>query len=343
MTKFTLTQQHVLTAQEYIEDLDISSDTATVAAASVSGEVILATPASNGGWTQRTIAQHNAEATKSRFSPDGSLLATGANDGTVTIRDRLGETLSVITGKGWCRDLSWRPDGQQVAGAIGREVHRSAADASSLLVHRDHPTTVECLAWTNDGKHLGVGTYGGVWWYQGAPQPLRRFEWKGALLSLVIAPDDGWAVSGNQDASVHCWRLWRTGDELEMTGYPTKVQHLAFNPTGTHLAVGNLGEVTVWSFSGRGPRGTTPLQFGDHQRHIVALGYRPQNDNTLATVSADGLLCLWQPSTASSTPIATTHVDGEPSCMQWSSDGKLLYVGTAAGEVVAVATNHSPV
>lgn len=330
----TLDARPLLRAEEYIEDLDVSRDGRAVVAASVSGEVVLGElDAAGGPWRYRTIATHAAEVSRARFSPDGTAVATASNDATMVVRDLTGAALHTVEGEGWARDLAWRPDGREIAVAIGRDVHRLAPDGSRRPLHRDHPTTVECLAWTNDGRHLGVGTYGGVWWYQGDPRPLKRFEWKGALLSLTVSPDDGWAASGNQDASVHCWRLWKKGDELEMTGYPAKVQHIAWDTTSTDLAVGNMGEVTVWSFGGRGPKGTRPRQFGAHERHIVGIGYRPTGGDLLATVSADGLLCLWEPRSGSTEPLASLVLDGGPTCLRWSPTGERLVVGTADGVV----------
>jgi len=335
----------LMTAEEYIEDLDVSADGRRVVAASVSGQVLLAEldgprGTAGGAWRSRTIATHAAEASRARFSPDATSVATASNDATMVVRDLDGAPLHTVTGEGWARDLAWRPDGNELAVAIGREVHRLAPDGTKRPVHRDHPTTVECLAWTNDGRHLGVGTYGGVWWYQGDPRPLRRFEWKGALLSLTVSPDDGWAASGNQDASVHCWRLWKKGDELEMTGYPTKVQHLAWDTSSKFLAVGNLGEVTVWSFTGRGPKGTTPLQFGAHERHIVGLAYRPTGGDVLASVSADGLLCLWRPLSDTRSPAVRLDLGVGPTSLRWSPSGERLLIGTDDGGVLDVMVSE---
>lgn len=337
MAQLTITPEPVLTADDFIEALDVAPEGNRVVAASVSGEVIHATRTQQGSWAPTVLTRYNSEATRVQFSPDGNWVAAGGNDGVVEIFDASHTPVATMKTKGWCRALAWRPDSQELAAAIGREVHRFSHSDRPNLVHTDHPTTVECLAWTHDGKHLGVGTYGGVWWYQGAVQPLRRFEWTGALLSLSVSPDGNWAVSGNQDSSVHCWRLWRKGDELEMTGYPTKVQHLAWDPDGLQLAVGNMGEVTVWPFSGKGPKGTVPLQFGDHERHIVGLAYRPTVTNTLATVSADGLLCVWEnPSRETTSPTTTLKFDEEPTALRWKPDGDSILIATASGNVFEV-------
>lgn len=75
----------------------------------------------------------------------------------------------------------------------------------------------------------------------------------GSLLALAISPDRRWAASGNQDATLHVWRIGRRGDELEMSGYPTKISTLAFSPDSTVLASGGGQNVTVCDFTGTGP------------------------------------------------------------------------------------------
>jgi len=54
---------------------------------------------------------------------------------------------------------------------------------------------------------------------------------------LVWSPDGKWLVSGNQDPSVHLW-IPEQDIELQMSGYETKVKHLAFDHTSRWLATG---------------------------------------------------------------------------------------------------------
>jgi hypothetical protein len=42
-------------------------------------------------------------------------------------------------------------------------------------------------------------------------------------------------------------------DVLGHDGYPAKVQHLAWDQSSRHIAVGNIGEITVWNFADKGP------------------------------------------------------------------------------------------
>jgi WD40 repeat protein len=118
------------------------------------------------------------------------------------------------------------------------------------------------------------------------------FEWKGSLLGLAVSPNGRWACAGSQDATVHLWKLW-SGDELSMSGYAAKVERLAFSPEGQWLAVGCLGGLTVWDFSGKGPSGRAPASGDVHDRHIEAIVWQ-RDGGRLVTGCAAGRLVIWR-------------------------------------------------
>ena len=158
----------------------------------------------------------------------------------------------VWRGPGWVHAVAWSPTGEHWAAVAGRTVVLDGGAVGELEASGTD------LAWTPDGRSVGVATYGGVRWFDGATGAAgRRFDWKGSLLALAVAPNGRWLAGGAQDASIHLWRLW-SGDELQMTGYAAKLDVLAFDPSSRWLAVGTVGEVNLWDFSGKGPRGSRP-------------------------------------------------------------------------------------
>jgi WD40 repeat protein len=122
--------------------------------------------------------------------------------------------------------------------------------------------------------------------------------------------------------------VW-SAEELTMQGYPTKVEHLAWHHTSRWLAVGNLGEITLWDCASRGPSGRRPRQLEGHTRHISALEFQTQGD-LLASGGADGLVLLWDSSSKGTEPVARIEVDEAVSALAWSPDGDRLLVATAA-------------
>jgi len=268
------------------------------------------------------------------WHPHLPLLATGGLDGVVRVWDaEQARVLGEVSAKGWCAQVAWSPTGREVAAAVGRTVVRLDNAGAELWRHDDHDATVACLAWTPDGRSLAAGMNGGVRWYQDGVEAWKSFDYAGALLALAVAPSGRWIASGNHDNSVHCWRLW-TEEELFMSGYEQKILHLAWSRDSRYLAVGNPGEVTVWDFSGKGPRGSKPDRFAGHVRRIVALAYQP-GSSLLMSAGAEGRLCLWDPR-AKRRLVSTTQFDAEIATAMWSRRGDRIAVALADG-TVAVA------
>jgi WD40 repeat protein len=202
-------------------------------------------------------------------------------------------------------------------------------------------STITDVAWSPNGKRVGVTAYGGIAWYDPdveRPDPIRFYAWKGSLLGLALSPDGKWACAGSQDASIHLWRLW-SADELSMSGYPAKIERLAFRDDSRWMATACLGEVSIWDFSRRGPRGTAPASGDAHDRHIETLAWEPGGER-LVTGGPDGRLVLWpsprrQRQTLRPLDISIAHAG--VSRIAWLPDATALVVGRDDGSVEARA------
>ncbi len=119
-----------------------------------------------------------------------------------------------------------------------------------------------------------------------------------------------------------------------MSGYPAKVEHLAFRADGRWMANACLGDITVWDFA-KSPAGTVPAQGAAHDRHVTALAWQPGGD-LLATGGADGRIVLWPSPRKRGRALAPLDVDdGEAAVarLSWSPDGAHLAVGRGDGTV----------
>jgi WD40 repeat protein len=229
-------------------------------------------------------------------------------------------------------DLAWHRSGVLLAVAAGKNLVLLDRDGSEKARH-GHRATVASVGWTSDGQRVAAGSYGGLWWYNADGSASKHFAFGGSVLTVGVSPNGKWVASGNQDASVHCWKLW-SGDDLAMAGYDAKISVIAWDPTSRYLAVGGVGDVTVWDFSGRGPQGTTPAQLVGHTRRIVALSYQPKS-SLLWSVGADGRVCLWDPTRKSKRLQCEVQLDIEAVSASMSNDGNS--VGGASGEVVRIS------
>ena len=313
---------------DYVTSIDFSFDGRFVGAASVSGEASVHGLDGNG----IVFAAHTGDTTRIRFSPTAHELATGGIDGAVRIWNHSGVLIAEEVRKGWCNDIAWRPTGGEVAGVVGRSVVRVLSNGLNGVKHEDLKTTAECVTWSSDGRRLFVGAYGGVFMFQGDSRAIKTFPWKGAPLVVRISADDKWIATGNQDSSLHCWKI-SNGSDLQMTGFETKVQHIAWNESSRYLANASFDVISLWDFSGKGPKGSRPIELTGHTGRIVGIGYLKTAPEILVSAATDGAVCLWRPTAKGRSLIARNDTHLALSALAISPQSSTVAVGTEDGEV----------
>lgn len=267
-----------------------------IAVASLSGQALVL-DASDGAVLTK-LPTHELGTLDADWSRDGAAVATCGQDGRVRIVDATtGAVLGEHRGSGWASRLRWSNDGTRLAAAIGKETVMMRRDGSVAGSFGVASHTVSDVVWTADDRRLGVLTYGGVRWFgTGTPKPRpdRTFEWKGSPLRAAMAPNGVFLVHGNQDNSVHVWRM-STADEMEMAGFPAKVEVIAWDRSGDWLAVGTIGMTTVWDCSGKGPAGRSAIVCEGHDRRVSTVAWTDAAQPTLVSGAADGTIQWYRP------------------------------------------------
>lgn len=234
----------------------------------------------NGCITDGACLAHPGGAYALAWQPGGHLLATGGADRRVRLHDTPTGDATYVEIGAVVHALAWSRTGTHLAVAAGRSLILLGPTGEVLRRWDGQPSTVTDLAWSRDGSRVAAAAYGGLRWYaitSTSPDPVRTFDWRGSLLLARVSPDGRWVASGNQDASVHVWRLW-SGEDAEMAGYPEKVDALAFDRTSQWLANGGTDKISLWDFSGRGPAGRAPRMLPGHNNQISALAWQPTGD-----------------------------------------------------------------
>ncbi|TVR25545.1 MAG: hypothetical protein EA389_08600 [Ilumatobacter sp.] len=308
---------------DYVAALDVAPHGELLVAGSLSGDAALID--TDDGRVVAKLADHRFGVLSAAWTPDGGAVAVGGHDGVVHLYGPSGGCFASHELGGWVADLAWSPDGSTLAAAVGKTL--VLIQRANGCPHRFDPvaSTITAVAWAVNGKRVGVTAYGGVTWFDPdavpATEAVRTYPWKGSLLSLVMSPTGKWACGGAQDASVHLWKLW-SGDDLAMSGYPAKLEHLAFRDDGRWMASACLGEITVWDFGGKGPAGSRPAAGEEHARHISSLDWEPDGERLL-TGAADGRMILW-PSPRKQgqqlTPLDVCETGGELAHVAWLPD-----------------------
>ena len=302
-----------------------------VAAASAGGDTLIVDTAT-GEVTARADG-HPLGVLDIGWSPDGRRLAVGGQDGRLSIYDRSTGTETHIDISGWVAVVAWSPGGRHLAVAAGNTVVTVDTDGSVTHTYGPLPSTVTSLAWEPKGRRVAAGFYGGVNWYEpGRPEhrAVEAHKWKGSVLAVAVSADGRWLAAGNQDRSVQIWRIGKS-THLEMPGYPAKIDQIAFDPTGRHLAVGSVGFTTVWDCAGKGPEGSTPGMLEGNPRRVAALDWAHHHP-VLTTGDPAGLLAHWAPTT-SLRPVGVAHVGDPVTAVKWDPSDNGIAVGTAAGQL----------
>ena len=281
-------------------------------------------------WERRGV--HEGGVLAVAIHPSGTAFATAGQDSRVLIWSAADGQVSraIDVGSGWVENVAWSPDGQWLAASCSRQVRAYGADGAEVWRSDDHPSTVSAIAWSRAGE-LATARYGRVTFFDASTgEPRQKLEWQGSLVSMVLSPDGDIVACGSQDNSVHFWRRSTEQDSM-MSGYPAKPSALAFDDTGTLLATGGGEAVTVWSFEGRGPEGTSPGVLEFHAQPVTTLSFAP-GAMRLASGARDGGVVVWSLGRdGQGDPAGVALVPDVVGGLYWRPDGRALAALDAQG------------
>jgi dipeptidyl aminopeptidase/acylaminoacyl peptidase len=261
-----------------------------------------------------TLARHSLAV----FSPDGGTLATGAEDGTVWLLDRVtgkkrqrflvgreaGE-LSKYTEKylsmnlpwvgpipwgrthvsGGIRALAFAPDGQKLAAVTEDGVAKLLVPGVSeegITLTEDRPADPTCVAFSPDGAWLVTNDRADVQVRDAANGRLRH-TLRGhheRVTAAAFAPDGNLLASGSSEGRIILWDPVRRERRATLTGHTDTVTALAFAPDGRTLASSSLdGSVRLWHIA----TGQELLKLEGHSGRVHAVTFSPDG-----TVLASG-------------------------------------------------------
>ena len=283
------------------------------------------------------------------WNPTAPCFATAGQDGQVRFWDPVTGTQveSLPMPSAWVEQLAGSPSGDRLAAASGKTVCIGRASGGGGASGADgagwthtlggHRSTVAALAWSADGRSLGVACYGGVSVYDSETgRVTAELPWKTSLVSLAISPDGRWVVAGTQESSVQIWPLpFREGEELAMSGYDAKVRSLAWHHSGRYLATDGGQELMVWDCSGKGPAGSTPRILEGHPARASSLAYQ-KTGHLLASGCQAGRVLFWNAG-KSSQPLRATALAGAVTALGWLPGDTQVVAGCQDGRLALIS------
>ena len=271
------------------------------------------------------LTGHSGRVYSVAFSPDGSMLASGCDQGV----NPDGSPVS-----GGCRvrlwDLATRTCAATLTGPQGATFSVAFSPDGTMLAsgNSNHPVHL----WRLTGRFRKGGTI-----LSGATD----------VLSVAFSPDGSMLATGNCDKTVQLWHADTRTCVATLSGHSGWVHSVAFSPDGSTLATGSSDHtVRLWDTHTR----TCTATLTGHSEIVREVAFSPDSATTLASASADNTIRLWDAGTR--TCVATLTDTFNPLfSVTFSPDGTTLASGgldktvrlwdAATRTCVATLTGHS--
>jgi WD40 repeat protein len=270
------------------------------------------------------------------WSPDGSKIATGRQDGTIQIWNaKTGRSLRILRrgGAGPVLSVAWHPQSRKLAsGGLDQPIVVWDATAGQTLDTFQEPLPrYTALAWSPDGTKLASvndvqafriwnATTGQLVSTLPSIDLLHSVAWSpngakiavGASLRIKIWSPEGQHLATLQD------------DGLEVTS-------LAWSSDNTRVASANVeGVVHIWNTS----TNQIVRTFIGHTEIVYSVAWSP-DETKLASASIDKTVRIWDVATGQS--INTIRNNGGVFTVAWSPDGSKIAYGTTNGGIQIVS------
>lgn len=290
------------------------------------------------------------------FSPDGSRLAVGNQDGLPKVWDlKSGEPVFSLVGHTKiCRPIAYSPDGKLLAtgGHDGLVKIWDAQSGKELMSFQSPGPIVYGVDFSPDGNRLVEVDESGfltIWDIASGKMILSLTNPSaGGLTSVQYLPDGAGVLTTSYDSTVKIWDTSTGRQRLLLAGHTSTVLDAAISPDGQTLATGGVGGILkIWDLGPGREERTLDLQ----PAAVGRVAYSPDGRHLAAAVM-DGKIRIWERSTGELvTELSTDSPHPWNGGLAYSPDGQYLAAGAMdgvwalweleSGRVLATVAGHT--
>ncbi|THU86878.1 WD40 repeat-like protein [Dendrothele bispora CBS 962.96] len=272
------------------------------------------------------------------LSPDGSILATGLENGEIMTWDtktgfQKGDPCQGHSDK--VASVAFSPDGKMiVSGSYDNTVRiwNARTGAPEGDPFQGHSNSVTSVAFSPDGERIVSGSNDKtvrVWNARTGVQEGGPFQGhSNCVTSVAFSPDGERVVSGSWDSTVRVWNA-RTGapegDPFQFQGHSGSVSSVTFSPDGERIVSGSDDHtVRVWNARTGAPEGDP---FQGHNGWVRSVAFSSDGER-IVSGSDDNTVRVWNARTGAPEGDPFQGHSNEVTSVVFSPDGERIVSGS---------------
>jgi WD40 repeat protein/serine/threonine protein kinase len=290
-----------------------------------------------------TEVVHPGAVTEGAWSPDDRLLASGHEDGTVTLcATQTGAPVVSLHAHGNAiYDLAWSPDSTRIATSSESDFYVNVWDVASqqkVLGPLRHSHGITSIAWEPNGQRIASGGFDQALklWDATTGREIVTLRGHDDTITSIAWGPDGRLASAGGDGSIKVWDSLHDQESSVLPADSRRATSVAWSPDGRRVAsAGDNGIIRIWDAATRREQLSIPAH---DQRKIVpqyglirSLAWSPDGTR-IASAGLDGSARIWDAANGGEV-FAFPGAHGAAWSVAWKPDGTALAVALQDGTI----------